>query len=193
MSFNHTNQKGFANIILVVVIVVLAGVVGYFAFVKKSEPIAQQPTPTPTQTNTPAPTPTPAPKISWKEEVLNQFKGLTSWTIDENVSDWRPLDLDPSQLAKYPKGKTVMLSKAFNENGFSNPGDSEKAVSEQSALESSIKTTLNKNGWKFIAGPTEGGFYHGYLYEKNGKPLLLGIGTRDAVTGGMFISLQFQY
>lgn len=54
------NQKGFANIILVVVVVVLVGAVGYFAFVKKSEPTAQQPTPTPTQINTPiSPAPTP--------------------------------------------------------------------------------------------------------------------------------------
>lgn len=58
--YMNMNQKGFANIILVVVIVaVLVGAVGYFAFVKKSEPIAQQPTPTPTQTITPAPTQTP--------------------------------------------------------------------------------------------------------------------------------------
>ena len=49
---NMNNQKGFANIVLIVVIVILVGVVGYFAFVKKSEPVAQQPTPTPTQTNT---------------------------------------------------------------------------------------------------------------------------------------------
>jgi hypothetical protein len=41
------SQKGFASIVLVVVVVILVGVVGYFAFVKKSEPIAQQPTPTP--------------------------------------------------------------------------------------------------------------------------------------------------
>jgi hypothetical protein len=47
---NMNNQKGFANIILIVVIVVLVGAVGYFAFVKKSEPVAQQPTPTPTAT-----------------------------------------------------------------------------------------------------------------------------------------------
>ncbi len=32
----NMNQKGFANIILVVVIVILVGAVGYFAFVKKS-------------------------------------------------------------------------------------------------------------------------------------------------------------
>jgi len=41
------NQKGFANIILVVVVIaILVGTVGYFAFIKKSEPIAQQPTTT---------------------------------------------------------------------------------------------------------------------------------------------------
>jgi len=45
---NFMNQKGSVSIILVVVIVILLGVVGYFAFVKKSSPIAQQtPTPTP--------------------------------------------------------------------------------------------------------------------------------------------------
>ncbi|MBI2676788.1 MAG: hypothetical protein HYX21_02470 [Candidatus Yanofskybacteria bacterium] len=42
-------QKGFVNIVLIVLVVVLAGVVGYFAFVKKSPEIAQQ-------INTPAPT-----------------------------------------------------------------------------------------------------------------------------------------
>lgn len=36
------NQKGFTNIILIVVIVVLVGAVGYFAFVKKSEPITEE-------------------------------------------------------------------------------------------------------------------------------------------------------
>src|SRR3989344_6848742 len=39
------NQKGFTNIILVIVVIVLIGIAGYFIFVKKSEPIAQQPTP----------------------------------------------------------------------------------------------------------------------------------------------------
>ena len=58
------NQKGFANIILVVVIIILVGAVGYFVFVKKSKPIAQQPTPTPTQTKTPvSPTPTPTQAV----------------------------------------------------------------------------------------------------------------------------------
>lgn len=51
------NKKGFVNIILVVVVVILVGAVGYFAFVKKSEPVTQQnPTPTPTKTTNPSPT-----------------------------------------------------------------------------------------------------------------------------------------
>jgi hypothetical protein len=64
------NQKGFANIIFVVVIVILLGAVGYFAFVKKSEPITQQPIPTPVQvTNTPKSNPTSTP-IQKKIESL---------------------------------------------------------------------------------------------------------------------------
>jgi hypothetical protein len=68
------NQKGFANIILVVVIVILLGVVGYFALVKKSPPIVQQtPTPTPTQVKT---TTTPPPATVTKIKV---------YAIDTNV------------------------------------------------------------------------------------------------------------
>jgi len=77
------NQKGFANIILVIVIVILVGAVGYFAFVKKSEPIAQQPTPTATtketpKQNSPTPTPTPTTTASTKIITLTSPKnGLT--------------------------------------------------------------------------------------------------------------------
>ena len=66
------NQKGFVNIALVVVIIViLVGAVGYFAFVKKSELVAQRPTPTLTQTTTPtktpvSPTSTPDKTTNWK-------------------------------------------------------------------------------------------------------------------------------
>lgn len=61
----NMNQKGFANIILVVVIVAIIAVGGYFVFVKKSEPVAQQPTPSPTPT-TQTPTPTPIQKENSK-------------------------------------------------------------------------------------------------------------------------------
>ena len=38
------NQKGFVNIILIVVVVILAGIAGYFVLVKKSEPVVTSPT-----------------------------------------------------------------------------------------------------------------------------------------------------
>jgi|GEM_PF-4360122 len=47
----NMNQKRFAKIVVVVVVVAIVAAAGYFAFVKKSEPIAQQPTPTPTNEN----------------------------------------------------------------------------------------------------------------------------------------------
>ena len=58
------NRKGFATIVLIALVVVLAGVVGYFAFVKKSELITQQPTPTPSPTLTPT-----TPKTGDIEEI----------------------------------------------------------------------------------------------------------------------------
>lgn len=77
-NFDKTQfEKGFANIALVVVIVILLGVVGYFAFVKKLPPIAQQtPTPMSTQTKTPVPTPTPTPKgetANWKTYTNTKY------------------------------------------------------------------------------------------------------------------------
>src|SRR3989344_6180586 len=68
--FNHQNlymnQKGFVNIILIVVIVILAGAVGYFVLVKKSAPVFQQsPTPTPASTKTANPSPTSSEQ--WKQ------------------------------------------------------------------------------------------------------------------------------
>ena len=82
---NMNQQKGFVNIILVVVVVaILAGAVGYFTFVKKSEPVAQQPTPT--QTSNPTKTPTPNPKdetADWKIYTNAQY-GFEFW----HPSNW---------------------------------------------------------------------------------------------------------
>ncbi len=71
------NQKGFANIILIVVIVAIVVVGGYFAFVKKSEPVAQQPTPT--QTNTTV-SPTPISKAKLTLDILKNSEYLSQDT-----------------------------------------------------------------------------------------------------------------
>lgn len=81
------NQKNFANIILIVVIVTLAGAVGYFAFVKKSEPITQQSTPTTTQATIPTPTQqvTIAEHIAAFEEAVNKsdFSNASKYFADK--------------------------------------------------------------------------------------------------------------
>ncbi len=75
------NQKGFANIILIVIIVAIVAVGGYFAFVKKSEPITPQ-SPSPTintpPVQTPSPTPTPIPTPQPQTETPAVEKNVTS-------------------------------------------------------------------------------------------------------------------
>lgn len=87
------NQKGFVNIILIVAIVVLLVVVGYFAFVKKSKPIEQQSIPIPTNEQQPTPILTkiknlispvsPAKTVGWKTYTDSlygfEFKYPTEW------------------------------------------------------------------------------------------------------------------
>ncbi|MDP3792162.1 MAG: PsbP-related protein [bacterium] len=109
------NQKGFANIILIVVIVVLVGAVGYFAFVKKSEPIAQQATPTPTQTKTPvSPTPTPTSETTNLKTYTDskysfEIKYPQNWKLDkytEGYNNEGPYVLvfttDRTKVERYP-------------------------------------------------------------------------------------------
>ena len=70
----NTNQKGFANIILVIAAVVIAVVAGYFVLIKKPQPIVQQPTPPLTQPESPkqpATTPTPNVVNATKSQALS--------------------------------------------------------------------------------------------------------------------------
>ena len=60
------NQIRFANIILVVVVAILVVVVGYFAFIKKSELIAQQPTLTSTKTPVSPTSTIPSETANWE-------------------------------------------------------------------------------------------------------------------------------
>lgn len=138
------------------------------------------------------------PAASWKDVVYNQFFNLTDWKVQDNLSAWQFADYTyekerSTQLKKYGAGGIILLSKSFNENGFVNPGDDQKAYTDQKVLEDSIKKVLSDNGWVPVAWPTEPGFYTDYLYVKDNHPLDFQVGTRDAVTGGMFVRIEFQY
>jgi hypothetical protein len=85
----NMNQRGFANIVLIVLIVLFAGTVGYFVLNNRSAtptptpPVGGQPTPTPSQpTNNNKPTPT-KPTSNNNTPVANETP--TSWQfIDAN-------------------------------------------------------------------------------------------------------------
>ncbi len=70
------NQKGFKNIALIIVIIVLVGTVGYFAFIQKLKPVAQQSpsliTNTP-YTGTTSPTPTPTAIVTDEPASWNLY------------------------------------------------------------------------------------------------------------------------
>ena len=119
----NINQKGFVNIALVVAIIaVLVGTVGYFAFVKESEPITQQTTPTPVQTETSASqTPTP------NNEPAGQFDGSlrkesdNSWSLMSfgKYSTAFPLQFTSSSICVIgpDEGPCLTLQSNFNKGG----------------------------------------------------------------------------
>ncbi|KKW20994.1 MAG: hypothetical protein UY64_C0032G0002 [Parcubacteria group bacterium GW2011_GWA1_51_12] len=92
----NINQKGFVNIILIIAVVVLIGVAGYFGWVRKSEPVVEQSpstqtlTPTPqVSNNQPAPIPTPSGETTNWKTYRSELYGLevsypSDWSISLN-------------------------------------------------------------------------------------------------------------
>jgi len=133
--------------------------------------------------------------LSWKETVYNEFKNLAAWE-QKSLPDWQFADYTYAnerriQLKKHGTGKILMISKSFNKDGCQSDCSAEGIV--QDNLVANIKTSLSQNGWVSISWPTEPSFYTDYLYVKDGHPLILQIGTRNAITGGMYVSIQFLY
>ena len=80
------NQKGFANIVFIVVVVAVVALGGYFIFSKKLEPVAQQQTPTPTRTPV-SPTPTRKMKLQIGKhiQIVNQCFHLITLRLGTNL------------------------------------------------------------------------------------------------------------
>lgn len=79
------NQKRFANIILIIVVVILVCAIAYFAFVKKLEPVVQQPTST-TQTSVTTSSATPSLSIDHKNIIVD---GKVLLTVDnDTIFNW---------------------------------------------------------------------------------------------------------
>lgn len=170
--------------LLVVVIVILLSVVAYLIFTRVPS-INEQQQNTSTQTST-------STNASWKEVVYNEFKALSDWTIIDS-SDWDIAGIDLSVHDSFRGGKAFVMRRTFNETPNADVQVQEQAGIEAAALQTSVKNTLSADGWKLTASPTEGSAYQSYLYVKDNHPLLLTIGGRNAVSGGMYLAITFQY
>ena len=107
------NQKGFVNIALIVIIVVLVGAVGYLVFVKKSDPVTQQsPSPVTDTSSTRATSPTPTPTPAVKDETAS----WNSYTYPLTESG-----ILPNTTFKYPSmfgtNPTLISSRNTNRPG----------------------------------------------------------------------------
>jgi len=175
--------------LVAILAIIVVALIGYILVTRAHTTLPPSPYYPASSTTPGSPTTSTQPTAtSYRDQVIAEFQGLASWKV-ETLSDWRISDLSRSQLGKYPSGHIVVLGAFFNEYDST---DVENAHTTETALIAATKARLIQNGWQLRAGPTEGGFYHDYLYEKNGKPLILSTGERDAVVGGMYVEVQFQ-
>ena len=125
---NMNKQKGFANIVLIVLVVILAGAVGYFALVKKSPtPVSEtqptnnippQQTPPVTTKNPPVTTPATPPLSVDKKSISADGKILL--TIDnDTIFNWfktKSQLCDGYNLTSTPDRKTFCENKTSFKN-----------------------------------------------------------------------------
>ena len=92
------NPKGFTNIVLIIVVVAIVALGGYFVFSKKSEPVSQTGNNLPTQTNTQNTNPTPVSKTYSESEILANLK--TNWQFTQTLITFRPSYHNQTEDAK---------------------------------------------------------------------------------------------
>jgi hypothetical protein len=167
------NQKGFANIILVVVILVLIllGAVGYFVLMKKLTPVTQQ-TPTPTKTHV-SPTPTSQTtdlktytNIQYGFEFQYPFKDLS-------VAEGYVSSGDPEKLVYVVNIFTIPHGQ--DRNGLVGVVNSSLEQTLQALNRPTVeKQILDYNGiyWTRISRDS---VVSDYLVERNGQTFWLGV------------------
>ena len=140
------NQKGFANIVLVVVIVAIIAVGGYFVFSKKSQLSNQQPT-TNQQTQTPN-TQTPTKETAGWKTYRNDVYGLEV----RYPANWSVMDKELIVMSdEKSQGRITFRYFGTNLNFGDNPKPGEEMGLDQfmevakgnSAFQNVKKTLLN--------------------------------------------------
>ncbi len=152
----NMDQKGFANIILVVVIVVLVCAVGYFAFVKKSVP------PGPTT----SPITTPAQKLS------------------DLVGKWTIVSVEENGVQVVSEGSGAIIE--FFDNGTYKASGGCNRMDIRSYTISDSRISFEVSGTEMACAKNIVEFHHlakVYSPELNDKILLLRYKTYNVVEG----------
>jgi len=133
--------------------------------------------------------------IGWYKTIFESLAGLSDWEVTQ---DYRPggkvMNLGTcGNNNQNSLSRVGQLHKGFNDQPFKDSQELETKSAQLTKLISDTKSKLQSTGWVQCKGPTEGGFYNYYLYVKSNKLLALHTGERDAVTGGMYVTIQFEY
>ena len=123
-----SNQKGFANIVLIVLVVILVGAVGYFALVKKSPTPTSENPPTnnlptqqtpPTATNNPPATIPTTPSLSADKKSISADGKILLAIDNDTIFNWfktKSQLCDGYNLTSAPDRKTFCENKTSFKN-----------------------------------------------------------------------------
>ncbi len=126
------------------------------------------------------------------QEDYNLLSRAIDWQSSEYISDWQVNQINSANMSvldKLQKGRILRLLKIFNEGGSQVDGAHERLNSDVDL----IKEALTNNDWSVIAKPDDISYYNDYIYKKDNRPLILRVGSRDAVANGMYVEVQFLY
>ncbi|KKR88960.1 MAG: hypothetical protein UW50_C0002G0023 [Candidatus Wolfebacteria bacterium GW2011_GWA1_44_24] len=166
---NHMNQKGFINIILVVIIVALVGAGAYFVSTRQTI----SPTPMPSSSPTPTPTPTPtqpsttdtglkpstpvppqANKSAWKTYRNNKYLFQLSYPYGWKVKEEYP-EIDKQskeaetvlslEILSVDKQRVFALLYHVNENRWYTSIDKAKLSGEKTFYVSGFETVIERD------------------------------------------------
>ncbi len=121
---------------------------------------------------------------------ISEIEKLIQWKFDGSYSGWKFIQTIETERLPKPNDIVMLFSKSFNSEDLEYKNDVEIARREHSNVVTLIKNWLADNNWILTAKPREPGFYQDFLYQKDNNSLILSIGTRDAVNGGLYINIQ---
>lgn len=137
-----------------------------------------------TQANTPAAL---SAMESEKRSIGALFDGIVPWTTEDPAAN---VEIRECADGEGHDATLPVFQMKFTLTDPSTQGGDVVAVT---AALPRLQRIIRDNGWRKCSGPDEPYFYYNTTYIKNGRLLGLNWGTRDAVIGGTYVIVQFEY